>query len=139
MGRQRDHEASFRTRQYAPPEVPSSETGVKRGDRVIGDGKELIEKLGGRDPCPCGSGRRFPHLLPALRPLRRHPRPLLRPRLNDPAPASRSPRRRPEPPCFAPGEGRRAGDRRPQLRRATDTGHHRRMFSTKKGGHALVR
>ncbi|WP_370318326.1 SEC-C metal-binding domain-containing protein [Actinoplanes sp. ATCC 53533] len=23
-----------------------------------------MEKLGGRDPCPCGSGRRFPSLLP---------------------------------------------------------------------------
>ncbi|MFB4267407.1 SEC-C metal-binding domain-containing protein [Nonomuraea sp. GTA35] len=39
----------------------------------------MIEKLGGNDPCPCGSGRRFPPLLPPHRPLRRHPRPLLRP------------------------------------------------------------
>jgi uncharacterized protein YecA (UPF0149 family) len=36
-----------------------SETQVKRGDRVVGGGKELIEKLGRNDPCPCGSGRRF--------------------------------------------------------------------------------
>ncbi|MFC5824393.1 SEC-C metal-binding domain-containing protein [Nonomuraea insulae] len=40
----------------------------------------MIEKLGGNDPCPCGSGRRFPPLLPLHRPVRRHPRPLLRPR-----------------------------------------------------------
>ncbi|WP_220448092.1 SEC-C metal-binding domain-containing protein [Nonomuraea diastatica] len=29
----------------------------------------MIEKLGGKDPCPCGSGRRFPPLLPSDRPL----------------------------------------------------------------------
>jgi uncharacterized protein YecA (UPF0149 family) len=45
-----------------------SETQVKRGDRVVG-GKELLEKLGGNDPCPCGSGRRFPALLPVFRTL----------------------------------------------------------------------
>ncbi|WP_425262871.1 SEC-C metal-binding domain-containing protein [Nonomuraea rubra] len=39
-----------------------------------------MEKLGGNDPCPCGSGRRFPPLLPPHRPVRRHARPLLRPR-----------------------------------------------------------
>ena len=39
--------------------VPSSETQVKRGDRTVGVDTELIEKLGGNDPCPCGSGRRF--------------------------------------------------------------------------------
>jgi uncharacterized protein YecA (UPF0149 family) len=36
-----------------------SETHVKRGDRVVGGIKELLEKLGRNDPCPCGSGRRF--------------------------------------------------------------------------------
>jgi len=36
-----------------------SETRVKRGDRVVGGTKELLEKLGRNDPCPCGSGRRF--------------------------------------------------------------------------------
>jgi uncharacterized protein YecA (UPF0149 family) len=29
----------------------------------VGEDTELIEKLGGNDPCPCGSGRRFPPLL----------------------------------------------------------------------------
>ncbi len=36
-----------------------SETHVGRGDRVVGGTKELIEKLGRNDPCPCGSGSRF--------------------------------------------------------------------------------
>src|SRR5207248_8841913 len=58
----------------------SSETQVKRGDRVVGQDTELVEKLGGNDPCPCGSRRRFLQLLPAQRPLRRHHRRLLRPR-----------------------------------------------------------
>ena len=40
-----------------------SETRVKRGIRVIRD-KELVEKLGRNDLCPCGSGRRFQALLP---------------------------------------------------------------------------
>jgi hypothetical protein len=30
---------------------------VKRGDRSVGLDKELIEKLGGSDPCPCGFRR----------------------------------------------------------------------------------
>jgi hypothetical protein len=54
---------------------------VKRGTRTIGLDKELIEKLGGSDPCPCGSGRRFPQLLPRERPLRRGAGRLLRPRV----------------------------------------------------------
>lgn len=36
-----------------------SETHVKRGGRVVGDGIELLEKLGRNDPCPCGSMRKF--------------------------------------------------------------------------------
>ncbi|MGI5233417.1 SEC-C metal-binding domain-containing protein [Actinoallomurus sp. CA-142502] len=44
----------------------------------MGGEKELIEKLGGKDPCPCGSGRRFPALLSAHRTLRRRTRRLLR-------------------------------------------------------------
>jgi hypothetical protein len=36
-----------------------SETKVKRGFRVVREEKELIEKLGRRDLCPCGSGRSF--------------------------------------------------------------------------------
>ena len=44
-----------------------SETQVKRGDRVVGGGKELLEKLGRNDPCPCGFGRRFQALLHAHR------------------------------------------------------------------------
>ncbi|WP_365833732.1 SEC-C metal-binding domain-containing protein [Brevundimonas sp.] len=36
-----------------------SETRVKTGDRVVHGDKELLEKLGRQDPCPCGSGRRF--------------------------------------------------------------------------------
>lgn len=36
-----------------------SETGVKRGVRVIHGDKYLVEKLGRNDPCPCGSRRLF--------------------------------------------------------------------------------
>lgn len=48
-----------------------SETQVGRGHRIVHGDKELIEKLGRNDLCPCGSGRKFPRLLPALRSLRR--------------------------------------------------------------------
>ncbi|HSP56198.1 MAG TPA: SEC-C metal-binding domain-containing protein [Dehalococcoidia bacterium] len=41
-----------------------SETKVKRGRRIVHSDKELTEKLGRKDPCPCGSGRRFQELLP---------------------------------------------------------------------------
>jgi len=55
-----------------------SETQVKRGDRLVGGQKELIEKLGRNDPCPCGSGRRFQAVLPKIGPIWRFmPRPLL--------------------------------------------------------------
>jgi SEC-C motif-containing protein len=40
-----------------------SEVHVKRGYRVVHGDKELIEKLGRNDPCPCGSGQRFQELL----------------------------------------------------------------------------
>jgi hypothetical protein len=47
-----------------------SETRVKRGPRSVKGGeKELQERLGNNDPCPCGSGRRFQELLPEQRPL----------------------------------------------------------------------
>lgn len=36
-----------------------SETNVKRGVRVVHGGKELSEKVGRNDLCPCGSGKRF--------------------------------------------------------------------------------
>jgi uncharacterized protein YecA (UPF0149 family) len=36
-----------------------SEMHVKRGQRVVHGDKELLEKLGRNDPCPCGSGKRF--------------------------------------------------------------------------------
>lgn len=36
-----------------------SETQVKRGVRVVHGVKELIEKLGRNDLCPCGSGHLF--------------------------------------------------------------------------------
>jgi uncharacterized protein YecA (UPF0149 family) len=44
-----------------------SETGVKRGDRTVRGSKELAEKLGRNDPCPCGSARLFQALLLAQR------------------------------------------------------------------------
>jgi len=44
-----------------------SETRVKRGQRVVHGDKELVEKLGRNDLCPCNSGRRFQELLHAIR------------------------------------------------------------------------
>ena len=44
-----------------------SETRVKRGTRMVHGDKELIEKLGRNDLCPCGSGRRFQAVLPSAR------------------------------------------------------------------------
>jgi hypothetical protein len=46
-----------------------SETGVKRGIRVVHGDKHLHEKLGRKDPCPCQSGKSFQALLPAQRKL----------------------------------------------------------------------
>ena len=36
-----------------------SETRVGKGERVVHGNKELREKLGRNDLCPCGSGHRF--------------------------------------------------------------------------------
>ena len=58
-----------------------SETRVKRGLRIVHGEKELQEKLGRNDPCPCGSGRSFQKLLPAFRSLRRQPTESLLPRV----------------------------------------------------------
>jgi uncharacterized protein YecA (UPF0149 family) len=43
-----------------------SETRVRRGVRVVHGDKELTEKLGRNDLCPCGSGRRFQEVLHAF-------------------------------------------------------------------------
>ena len=47
-----------------------SETRVKRGEQIVHGDKELSEKLGRNDLCPCGSARRFKELLHAFRKLR---------------------------------------------------------------------
>jgi SEC-C motif len=44
-----------------------SETAVKRGDRIVHGTKELNERLGRNDPCPCGSAKSFQALLLAQR------------------------------------------------------------------------
>jgi hypothetical protein len=47
-----------------------SETRIKRGLRFVRGGeKELVEKLGRNDPCPCGSGKRFQEMLHDLGPV----------------------------------------------------------------------
>jgi uncharacterized protein YecA (UPF0149 family) len=38
-----------------------SERQVKRGRRIVHGQKELAEKLGRNDLCPCGSAKRFKH------------------------------------------------------------------------------
>jgi uncharacterized protein YecA (UPF0149 family) len=47
-----------------------SETQVKQGHRIIHGEKELLEKLGRNDPCPCGSGSKFQAVLSQDGPLR---------------------------------------------------------------------
>ena len=44
-----------------------SETNVKRGTRIVHGYKELREKLGRNDLCPCGSGKRIQEVLPRQR------------------------------------------------------------------------
>jgi uncharacterized protein YecA (UPF0149 family) len=46
---------------------------VKRGQRVVRGDKELVEKLGREDLCPCGSGKRFQEVLHARWAARRIP------------------------------------------------------------------
>ena len=54
-----DHEdASFEITSKRRKGFPS-ETNVKRGVRLVHGNKELSEKLGRNDLCPCGSGRSF--------------------------------------------------------------------------------
>jgi uncharacterized protein YecA (UPF0149 family) len=48
----------FRDDKQTPSWIPS-ETKVKRGVRIVHGHKELAEKLGRNDLCPCGSGKRF--------------------------------------------------------------------------------
>ncbi|HEU0054338.1 MAG TPA: SEC-C metal-binding domain-containing protein [Longimicrobium sp.] len=45
-----------------------------RGDRVVGGDKELSEKLGRNDRCPCGSARRFQEVLHAAEAVSTAPR-----------------------------------------------------------------
>ena len=61
-----EDDVCFHSHEQTAQRFPS-ETGVKRGDRVVGGAKELVEKLGRNDPCPCGSARSFQSLLPAQR------------------------------------------------------------------------
>jgi hypothetical protein len=44
-----------------------SENRVGKGVRIVHGDKELTEKLGRNDPCPCGSSPSFQAMLPALR------------------------------------------------------------------------
>jgi len=48
------HEVMSKRRKGFP-----SETRVKKGEQLVGGFKELTEKLGRNDLCPCGSGHRF--------------------------------------------------------------------------------
>jgi uncharacterized protein YchJ len=61
-----EDDVCFRGHEQAPQGFPS-EACVKRGDRVVHGDKELVERLGRNDPCPCGSARSFQALLPAQR------------------------------------------------------------------------
>src|SRR5438552_59615 len=67
-----------------------SESRVKRGQRVVHGDKELIEKLGRNDPCPCGSGRRFQAVLHAQWRLLTAPRAMTTSENSNPAPCQRA-------------------------------------------------
>ena len=54
----RAFEVTSKRRKGFPPE-----TGVKRGVRIVHGNKELLEKLGRNDPCPCGSSKSFQEML----------------------------------------------------------------------------
>jgi uncharacterized protein YecA (UPF0149 family) len=53
-----DEDASFEITSKRRKGFPS-EMNVKRGVRLVHGNKELSEKLGRNDLCPCGSGRSF--------------------------------------------------------------------------------
>ncbi|WP_217265620.1 SEC-C metal-binding domain-containing protein [Singulisphaera acidiphila] len=59
------HATGFRRHALLSRSCPSgvggilSETHVKRGHRIVHGNKELQERLGRNDPCPCGSGLLF--------------------------------------------------------------------------------
>ena len=71
-------EPSGRARRGFPLASPASSAATGSS---AGLDTELVEKLGRNDLCPCGSGRRFPSLLPENRPFRRSAGRLLRPGL----------------------------------------------------------
>ena len=75
------HDSNFEITSKRRKGFPS-ETQVKRGFRIVHGNKELHEKLGRNDPCPCGSGHSFQELLPAFGPPRRQPAQILLPRMN---------------------------------------------------------
>jgi hypothetical protein len=54
-----------------------SETHVKKGHRIVHGDKDLTEKLGRNDLCPCGSGQRFQAVLHEVGAVRRQPPSLL--------------------------------------------------------------
>jgi len=58
MANQDHNETSFEITSKRRKGFPS-ETRVGKGPRVVHGNKELIEKLGRKDLCPCGSGRSF--------------------------------------------------------------------------------
>lgn len=58
----RRHSSAFEATSKRRRGYPSK-TAVKRGPRTVHGHKELVEKLGKEDPCPCGSGLRFQAVL----------------------------------------------------------------------------
>jgi hypothetical protein len=48
----------FRADEQAPQRLPIRNAG-EAGVRVVHGDKELVEKVGRNDLCPCGSGKRF--------------------------------------------------------------------------------
>ena len=62
-----EDDVCFHNHEQAAQGLPVRDERIKRGDRIVRGTKELSEKLGRNDPCPCGSARSFQALLPAQR------------------------------------------------------------------------
>jgi hypothetical protein len=58
-GNDAEDELFSRANEQAAPSIPVADGRQARSTQCRGGEKELLERLGNNDPCPCGCGRRF--------------------------------------------------------------------------------